>query len=295
MSTPGPRQQIGAESRGNLLPTAMPSQQSAFGTLGPNYDYASELVLPGDIGVRRAGTLSAVIDGIKGVNYYMDAIAFGQSSNPMTRGMPFQRYGINYFIKTGTQCSNGADMYSYIDLIPKGDALGKNFQRGMKSVGFDTELRGLAPGIIEDAKAGMDPVALMKPLFGTGYSHCKKITKRVGDEAGRIKDSEGNSWVDDPRTVEYIGGLPYQTKWVRDRDIDAEEWSNEPKTMNPDGSPVQESFIGYTDKGYTNFVGESFINFQKPDKFLDEMSLTQLLKIASILLIANIAVYKYRY
>jgi len=271
--------QIGAESRGNMLPTDMPSQSSAFGVLGPDYDYASELVLPGDIGVRRKGTFGAVMDGVKGVNYYMDAIAFGQSSNSMTKGMPFKRYGINYFIKTGTQCSNGADMYSYIELIPKGDSLGKNFQRGMASVGFKTELRGLAPGVIEDVKAGMDPVALMKPLFGTGYSRCKKVTKRVGDESGRIKDNEGNSWVDNPKTVQYIGGLPYQTKWVRDVDIDAAEWSDTPKTMNPDGSPREESYI----------------NFEKPDKFLDEMPLTQLLKIASILLIANIAVYKYRY
>ncbi len=271
--------QIGAETRGNMLPTDQPSQSAAFGVLGPDYDYASELVLPGEIGVRRKGTLGAVMDGVRGVNYYMDAIAFGQSSNFMTKGMPFKRYGINYFIKSGQQCSNGADMYSYIELIPKGDALGKNFQRGMASVGFKTELRGLAPGIIEDAKAGMDPMALMKPLFGTGYARCKKVTKRVGDESGRIKDSEGNSWVDNPKTVQYIGGLPYQTKWVRDVDIDADEWTNTPKTMNPDGSPREESFV----------------NLDKPDKFLDEMPLSQLLKIASILLIANIAVYKYRY
>ena len=277
----GTQKQIGAETRGNLLPTEMPSQQSAFGVLGPDYNYAGELVLPGDIGVRRSGTFGAVMDGVRGINYYMDAIAFGQSSNGMTAGMPFKRYGINYFIKSGTKCSNGADMYQYIELIPKGDALGKNFQRGMASVGFKTELRGLAPGVIEDVKAGMDPVALMKPLFGTGYSRCKKITKRVGDESGRIKDNDGNFWVYDPATVQYIGGLPYQTKWVRDIDIDAAEFDNTPKTMNPDGSPRKES------------VGESFMD--KPDKFLDEMSLTQLLKIASILLIANIAVYKYRY
>jgi hypothetical protein len=53
--------------------------------------------------------------------------------------------------------------------------------------------------------------------------------------------------------------------------------------MNPDGTPREESFV------------DSVNAMNKPDQFLDEMSLTQLLKIASILLIANIAVYKYRY
>ena len=134
-------EQIGADKRGNMLPTGIPGldggKGKGIGFLGPNYNYADELILPGEVGVKRGGSFGDVMGAIGGVNYYIDTIAFGQSSNRMTAGLPFTRYGINYFLKTGAKCSNGADAWDYIELIPKGDALGKNFQKGMQSVGFD--------------------------------------------------------------------------------------------------------------------------------------------------------------
>ncbi len=164
-------------------------------------------------------------------------------------------------------------MWDYIELIPKGDAFGKNLQRGMASIGGGVELRGLAPGVIEDAKNALNPAPLLRPLFGSGYAHCKKVTKRVGDQYGRLKDNEGNPWVDPKEPVESIGGLPYQTKWVFDRETDVTTFNNTPKTMNSDGTPIVES---YRD-------------------FLDDIPLPKLIAIATGLLIANIAVYKYRY
>ncbi len=269
--------QVGADKRGNLLPTSIPgTQKSEFGYLGPDYNYADELMLPGNIGVRRGGSVGAILDAVNGVNYYMDVIAFGGPSSKMTQDLPFQKYGINYFIKTGQRCSNGADMWDYVELIPKGDALGKNFQRGMASIGYNVELKGLAPGIIEDAKAGINPLPLMKPLFGTGYASCKKVTKVVGDELGRIADSEGNSWVDDKQSLIFKGGRYYQTKWVRDKDIDAETWNATPKIYNPDGTPAVESFV----TGSSNTKG---------------LELPQLLGIAALLFAANVAAYTYRY
>lgn len=266
-------QQIGADKRGNMLPTGIPGgEKNAIGFLGPNYNYADELILPGEVGVRRGGSFGDVMGAIGGVNYYIDTIAFGQSSNRMTAGLPFTRYGINYFIKTGAKCSNGADAWDYVELIPKGDALGKNFQKGMKSVGFDVELRGLAPGIIEDTKAGLNPAPIMKALFGTGYAQCKKITRRVGDERGRIASAEGEPWTDDPTTIEWRGGLPYQTKWVKDKDVDAATWEAEVKTMNPDGTPIQETLEGFLD-----------------------YPLPTLMKILAIAVAANFAAYSYRY
>jgi hypothetical protein len=269
-------QQIGADTRGNILPTGDPSVgQGGFGVLGPDYDYADELAVPGAVGVRRGGSFGAVMGAVKGMNYYMDTIAFGQSSNSMTEGLPFQHYGINYFIKTGQKCSNGADAWDYIELIPKGDAFGKNVQKGLASVGYSTELRGFAPGMLEDIKKGINPLPLMKAMFGTGYAECKKVTKVVGDERGRIQDSEGNPWVDNPKTIQWIGGRPYQTKWVKARDIDASTWSNTPKTLNPDGSPARQS------EGFRNF--------------LDDMSLSQLLGLLGAAITANLIVYKIRY
>lgn len=269
--------QIGADMRGNMLPTAVPgADKNTIGYLGPNYNYADELIVPGQVGVRRGGSFGAVMDAIKGVNYYMDTIAFGQSSNPMTENLPFQRYGVNYFLKTGAKCSNGADAWEYIELIPKGDALGKNFQKGLQSVGMNIELRGLAPGIIEDTKAGMNPLPMMKALFGTGYAKCQLVTKRVGDERGRTEDAEGNPWVDDPTTIIRKGGIPYQTKWVRAKDIDAATWDAEPKSMNPDGTPIRQ-------------ITESFFGSSDPE------AMTTLLKILSTVIVANIAAYKWRY
>jgi hypothetical protein len=33
-------------------------------------------------------------------------------------------------------------------------------------------------------------------------------------------------------------GKPFQTKWIQDKPISREEWENEPKTMKPDGTPL---------------------------------------------------------
>jgi hypothetical protein len=263
----------GADKRKNMLPTDFPE----LNVLGPTYDYSNELITPGDIGVYRGGSPKAVYRAIRGVNYYMDSIAFGGPSTPFTNGMQFQHYGINYFLKTGQKCSNGADMWDYIELIPKGDALGKNVQRGMASIGEGIQLKGLAPGIIEDAKNALNPAPLIKPLFGSGYAKCKKVTKRVGDQYGKLKDVDGNPWVDPREPVQQIGGLPYQTKWVFDKDIDYETFKETEKTQNPDGTDIVET------------ENEEFRDF------LDEIPLPKLLMIATGLLIANIAVYKYRY
>jgi len=268
--------QIGADKRGNILPTGDPSVgQGGFGVLGPDYDYADELAVPGAIGVRRGGSFGAIMDSVKGMNYYMDTIGFGQSSNFMTKGMPFQHYGINYFIKTGQKCSNGADAWDYIELIPKGDAFGKNVQKGLKSIGYSTEFRGFAPGLLEDVKKGVNPLPLMKAMFGAGYAECKKVTKVVGDERGRIQNADGEPWVDNPKTIQWIGGRPYQTKWMKTRDIDAAMWSNTPKIMNPDGTPARQS------DGFRNF--------------LDDMSMPHLLGLLGAVVTANLIVYKIRY
>lgn len=228
--------QLGAETRAKILPS---SDAKGLGFLGPSYDYSDELVQPAALGVRREGSMGAVIAGVKGVGYYVDTIGFGESSNPLTRGMKFQRYGVNYFLRTGALCSNGAEAWSYMELIPKGDAFGKNVQKAIAGIGL-AQLRGLAPGIIEDAKAAMDPRPLFKSLFGSGYPVCKKVTKPVGDELGRIADASGNYWVDEPSTVFYQGGRAYQTKWVVDRMVDKEEYDKEEPTLNPDGTPMQE-------------------------------------------------------
>jgi hypothetical protein len=48
--------------------------------------------------------MSDVTNAVKGVAYYADLIGFGESSNGLTRGMNFQHFGVNYFMKTGLTC-----------------------------------------------------------------------------------------------------------------------------------------------------------------------------------------------
>lgn len=195
--------------------------------LGPKYDYTNELAAPSEIGVRTGGSFDDVMGAMAGFNYYTDAIGFGQSTGlAKSRGLENQRLGIRYFMKTGMKCSNGADMCEYIDTIPKG-LPGRVGQEVQKTLGV--ELRGLAPGIVEDAASALNPMRLFNAAMGTGYAQCKKVTLPVGDDRGRIQSPHDNTkWVDGP--VEYHGGRPHQTRWVFDRDVSQEIYEKTPKT-----------------------------------------------------------------
>lgn len=195
--------------------------------LGPKYDYTNEIAAPSEIGVRAGGSFDDVMGAMAGFNYYIDAIGFGQSTGmAKNRGLENQRLGIRYFMKTGMKCSNGADMCEYIDTIPKG-LPGRAGKESQKTLGV--ELRGLAPGIVEDAASALNPVRLFNAAMGTGYSQCKKVTLPVGDDRGRLQSPyDGTKWVDG--AVEYRNGKPYQTRWVFDKDVGQDTYDKTPKT-----------------------------------------------------------------
>lgn len=246
---------LGAENRTSILPTASPS--SDF--LGPSYDYADELPMPNEVGVRAGGNLSDVTDAVKGVAYYADMIGYGEASNFMTRSMgnkPFPM-GINYFVKTGSKCSNGADMWVYVNGIPKGDALGERAQTAMRQAGLPS-LRGLAPGILEDAQAALNPAPIVDAVFGSGYVKCKSVKLPVGDAQGRIKGRDGKEWIRAlyPGDIQYDGSTPTQTRWVMDRQVRQEEFDAEEKVFCPDGSKKASHTAGDCSKPMTaGFVG----------------------------------------
>ena len=267
--------QIGAETRGNILPTNEPK---GLGFLGPEYNYDDELIRPASIGVKRNDTLGSVIDAVKGVGYYMDTIAFGQASSGLTADLPFKRLGTNYFINTGAKCSNGADMWHYMEQIPKGDAMGANISEAIKEMGL-ASLRGLAPGAIEDIKAATDLGPALKSLFGTGYPVCKLVNLPVGDESRLVFNyRNGKPWVDNLGAVKncvptgqgWVNISDYtfpsqgeslntenfiracQTKWVLDRMVTKKEWDAEKKIYNPDGTPANLSFKA---ESFTDFEG----------------------------------------
>jgi hypothetical protein len=198
------------------------------GLLGPNYNYADELKTPSEIGVKRDGSAEGIIRAVAGVNYYMDAIGFGESTLlAKGAGMNQQPLGINYFVGTGATCSNGADMYEYISTIP-GGIPGRVGDEIKTTLGVN--FRGLAPGIMEDAAGALNPLPMFKAVTGSGYPKCKKVTKPVGDLHGKLRSSydPNNVWIKDP--VKMTTGSPQQTRWVFDKYISMDEYDNTEKT-----------------------------------------------------------------
>jgi hypothetical protein len=246
--------QMGNEKRFSILPTKDPGDP---GFLGPSYDPSDFIPLPGDVGVQRGDSLRHVVNALKGIGYYADTIGFGEPSfpRPFRSGYPVKVYGINYFMPTGIQCDNGADMFQYIETIPKGDAFGTAVQRGLASSGLPA-LRGLAPGAVEDAKSALNPVPIVQSLFGTGYAKCSLVTSLVGDLYGRTGDENG-SWIQGPIDTTYNRFtktyLKTQTRWVAARDrkgnpitVTKEQYDKAYKIYNPDGSSrtkTKESFV----------------------------------------------------
>jgi len=241
----------GTDTRTQVLPSKEPEDT---GFILPPYDFTGNLPTPAQVGVRRGGSLGDVASAASGIIYYTDVIGFGESSNGLTRGKPFSHLGINFFMKSGLQCSNGADMWTYFKGIPEGNALGNSVKKAMAEMGMPG-LRGLAPGIIEDAQGALDINPLLNAAFGSVYPVCEKMSLPVGDEKGRIKDPNNDDvWV--KGQVTYNNGRAYQTKWTQKMNkkgypvfVNRGEFDSTPKTQKPDGSDTtKEGFEGDSKK-----------------------------------------------
>jgi hypothetical protein len=234
--------QQGSETAASLLPTAIPS---GLGALGSSYNPADAMKTPAQIEVKVGDSMGDVINAVKGVGFYVDQIGFGKPSTGLTKGMPLEPLGVNYFMNTGVKCSNGASMWQYIEGIPNGDALGQKIKTSMDEMGLPP-LKGLAPGMLEDMKHALNPEPLINSLFGSGYPQCKQVSLPVGDGYGNIRDSStGEAWISDPDTASRIGNGYEQTRWVQDTDrkgdpinLTRDQWVSTPKTFNPDGTPA---------------------------------------------------------
>ena len=210
------------------------------GLLGPNYSFADELKTPSEIGVGRGGSIDSIMRAVGGINYYVDAIGFGEATM-MAKNMEMHQkpLGIRYFIKTGATCSNGADMYEYVSTVPSGlpGRVGAEIQKTL-GVSF----RGLAPGIVEDSARALNPMPLFNSVTGSVYAKCKKVTLPVGDMNGQIVSSSDpkNVWI--PEDYKRINGFPHQTRWVYDSDISVEKYDAAAKTEKAGVLPVTEGF-----------------------------------------------------
>jgi len=210
------------------------------GLLGPKYSFADELSTPSEIGVGRDGSFDGIMRAVGGVNYYVDAIGFGEATAlAKLQGMNQSPLGIRYFIKTGATCSNGADMYEYISTVPAGlqGRVGTEIEKTM-----GVKFRGLAPGIMGDAIGALNPMPLFQSVIGSGYAQCKKVTMPVGDMKGQVRSAFDNSnvWITDP--YKQVGGEPSQTRWVFDKYVTQEDYDAAPKTEKAGTLPETEGF-----------------------------------------------------
>jgi hypothetical protein len=201
----------------------------------PKYSYVDELKGPSELGIRRNGSFGSVADAVAGINYYMDAVGFGNSTAfAKERGRAFdgqQPLGVRFFTKTGLTCSNGAPMYEYVSTIPTGEFMGKRVTKELNNMGFP-KLQGLAPGILEDAMSATNPIPFLQAANG-GYARCKKVKQRVGsNDFPYIRSRKGGeNWIQGP--IEYDrSGIPHQTRWILDKWITQKEWDCTPKTEN---------------------------------------------------------------
>jgi hypothetical protein len=250
---------IGLEKRTSILPT--PATPSGPGLLGPDYSFADNVPLPGQVGVRDGDDLGSVIDSVKAIGYYVDMIGFGESSSGLSRGVgpgggP-KALGVRTWMKTGLKCSNGADMWMYLDGVPKGNALGQRISDGLRSAGLPG-MRGLAPGIMEDAQSALNPIPIVKTIFGTGFPQCRLDTQPVGDQDGNIQNTgTGQYYVQDHETVFQQDGRSVQKRWAFDRDLTQDVWNKTLKTHCADGFRIG-NHVGNTCTGVLNNRSEGF-------------------------------------
>jgi hypothetical protein len=137
-------------------------------------------------------------------------------------------------------------MWEYVQGIPDGTALGKGAKQAMIDMGLPP-LKGLAPGMIEDAKNALNPGPLVQSVFGSGYPECELREFQVGDAYGRIRDPSTNEpWIDNPDSAYKQGDQYYQKRWVLKKYISRDEWASTPKTYNSDGTKMSEEFHNLT-------------------------------------------------
>ena len=229
--------QIGNDARKNVLPV---KPASGPGFLGPNYNPADEMLPPASIGVKRGSDLNDVTRAVRGVIYYGDMIGFGKSSNPLTAGMDGLRpLGVNYFINSGLTCSNGATMWEYVETIPNGSALGAKIQQALAKVDLP-QLRGMAPGMVEDVKFALDPAPVINAVVGSGYPQCRLVKRMVGaDEGATIQNVDGQLIVDPVGIIKGKDNKFYQERWIQDREYMKPKGDENPDQTFARGDPIQ--------------------------------------------------------
>ena len=201
--------------------------------IGPTYDYSGELKAPNELGIRMGdGSSKGIFRAAAGVDYYAGALGYGKSVGLSKRIRKMKNQapmGLNFFLKTGGTCSNGANMYEYVSTVPVGipGPLGDKLAKEMKGI----RLQGLAPGIVNDAADALNPAPFFNAVIGSGFPKCKQVTLPVGDYKGKLKSSrEAKPWIDSKKQkIIKKKRKPHEKHWVFDRWISADEYNKEAK------------------------------------------------------------------
>jgi hypothetical protein len=262
---------IGLESRTSILP--VPSiPDSAVSIYGPEYSFSDNVPEPGQVGIYQGETITSVLDSAGGAMAYIDIITYGSPTTGFTQGKPFspliRPLGVRTFVRTGLICANGAEMWDYIDGVPKGT------------------LAGLAPGITQDAKAALNPVPIMSAIFGSGFPICKQVTRPVGDQNGNLKNPAGKWYMENPELV--VGGQ--QTRWVKDTESTISDTSKMPKTHCADGFLKTSHRDQDCAKELLSKSVTGFVNYKDPD---DAIEMIKMIFLATGVLAAVCIAHRY--
>jgi hypothetical protein len=220
----------------------MGTPQDNYSYWGPSYSFVDSIPTPASLGVRNDGSIGAIVDSVSSVATYSDIIAFGQPA--LFDKSSIQPMGIRYFLNTGLMCSNGATMSQYFDGVTKGNLLGQSVENALTSAGLPG-MRGLAPGMLENARDALDPRPIFAAVTGTGYPVCQQVICPVGDINGALSnpnDTGAGPYIIDP-TQPGPGGLQVQVRLVQAYDntgspinITKAEFTATPKCYNADGT-----------------------------------------------------------
>jgi hypothetical protein len=157
----------------------------------PVFDFNAAIPGPKDMGVSDKGRLSQIIKNGGAVSGYIDIIMSGSPSSFTKRTMSgrslkhVRPIGSRFFMDSIRKCKfndpntnqeKEVTMSEYVDMVPRGTALGPVVSRKLRESGFDT--RGLIPGVLEDILA-INPGDIFNSAKEKNNTRCIRVNGLV--------------------------------------------------------------------------------------------------------------------